>query len=90
MKKELTAQLLLFCRLKETESYLLIVLVRIDRTLAVEPIELVAERQGAIPLSSTFGWTLLATDNSCLAGPLHKIDATKQIQSGRTNMDATN
>ena len=52
-------------------------LVRIDRTLAVEPIELVAERQGVIVFSSTFGWTLLATANSCLAVPLHKIDATK-------------
>ena len=52
-------------------------LVRIDRTLAVEPIELVAERQGVIALSSRFGRTLLATDNSCFARPLHKIDAIK-------------
>ena len=52
-------------------------LVRIDRTLAVEPIGLVSERQGVIALSSAFGWTLLATYNSCLAEPLHKNRCNK-------------
>ena len=30
--------------------------MRIDRTWAVEPIEFVAECQGAVARSSTFGW----------------------------------
>ena len=72
MKNKLRAsERLWFFRQKRQRAFGLTMLIRMDRTWAVEAIELVTERQGAVARSSTFGWTLLATASSCVAGQLN-------------------